>query len=86
MRVGEAINLDRTDMDTAGGVLTIGHTKFDKSRELPLRPSTVEALEAYTRLRDRACPHPSTPSLLVATASTRRWPRTMVVVVNRPHS
>jgi integrase/recombinase XerD len=29
MRVGEAINLDRTDLDTVGGVLTIRHTKFD---------------------------------------------------------
>ena len=34
MRVGEAINLDRTDLDPVGGVLTIGHTKFDKSLSL----------------------------------------------------
>jgi Site-specific recombinase XerD len=71
MRVGEAINLDRTDLDTAGGVLTIRHTKFDKSRELPLHPSTMEALAAYTRVRDRTCPHPRTPALLVSTVGTR---------------
>jgi integrase/recombinase XerD len=71
MRVGEAINLDRTDLDTASGVLTIRHTKFDKSRELPLHPSTIEALEAYARVRNRACPHPRTPALLVSTVGTR---------------
>lgn len=70
MRVGEAINLDRADLDTAGGVLTIRHTKFDKSRELPLHPSTITALAAYARVRDRTCPHPSTPSLLVSTVGT----------------
>lgn len=71
MRVGEAINLDRTDLDTAGGILTIRHTKFDKSRELPLHPTTITALGAYARVRDRACPHPRTPSLLVSTVGTR---------------
>lgn len=71
MRVGEAIKLDRTDLDAAGGVLTIRHTKFDKSRELPLHPSTIDALADYGRVRDRACPHPSTPSLLVSIVGTR---------------
>ena len=71
MRVGEAINLDRTDLDTASRALTIRHTKFDKSRELPLHPSTMEALAAYTRVRDRTCPHPRTPSLLISTVGTR---------------
>lgn len=71
MRVGEAINLDRTDLDAAGGILTIRHTKFDKSRELPLHPSTITALEAYARVRDRACPKPRTASLLVSTVGTR---------------
>jgi integrase/recombinase XerD len=70
MRVGEAINLNRTDLDTAGGVLTVRHTKFDKSRELPLHPSTIDAMEAYARVRDRTCPHPSTPALLVSTVGT----------------
>ena len=71
MRVGEAINLDRADLDPAGAVLTICHTKFDKSRELPLHPSTIDALAAYARVRDRACPHPSTPALLVSIVGTR---------------
>lgn len=71
MRVGEAIKLDRTDLDAASGILTIRHTKFDKSRELPLHPSTIDALAAYARVRDRTCPHPCTPSLLVSVVGTR---------------
>ena len=36
MRVGEAIRLDRDDVDLEHGVLTVRESKFGKSRELPL--------------------------------------------------
>ena len=49
MRVGEAIRLDRDDVDLAHGVLTVRETKFGKSRELPLHPTTVDALREYVR-------------------------------------
>jgi integrase/recombinase XerD len=71
MRVGEAIALDRDDLDPATGVLTVRHGKFGKSRELPLHPSTVSALADYARLRDRLCPTPRTPAWFVSTAGTR---------------
>ena len=54
MRVGEAIGLDRDDLDLEQGLLTIRHGKFGKSRQLPLHPSTVEALLGYARPRPRA--------------------------------
>ena len=44
MRVGEALALDRGDIDRTEGVLTIRTSKFGKSRELPVHPSTVDAL------------------------------------------
>ena len=50
MRVGEAIGLDRGDLDSEQGLLTIRHGKFGKSRQLPLHPSTVEALLGYLAL------------------------------------
>lgn len=53
MRIGETIGLDRDDFDVVGGVLTIRHGKFGKSRELPLHPSTVAALGDYLRRSDR---------------------------------
>jgi integrase/recombinase XerD len=59
MRVGEAIRLDREDLDPRHGVLTVRSTKSGKSRELPVHPTTVDALRGYLRLRDRLCPEPA---------------------------
>ena len=52
MRVGEAIRLDRPDVDLSAGVVTVRDSKFGKSRELPLHPTTVTALREYLRIRD----------------------------------
>jgi len=52
--VGEAIRLDRRDLDRA--LLTVRGTKFGKSRQLPLHRSTVAALDRYGRSRDRLIP------------------------------
>lgn len=71
MRVGEAIGLDRADVDWQAEVLVVRHAKFDKSRELALHPSTVEALRAYTRLADTLMPAPASPSLFISTTGTR---------------
>jgi integrase len=71
MRVGEAIRLDRGDVDLGQGVLTVRQTKFGKTRELPLHGSTVGALRAYTRLRDRLCPTRVTDAVLISPAGTR---------------
>ncbi len=71
MRLGEAIRLDRADLDPAGGVLTIRDSKFAKSRQIPLHPSTLGALAEYGQLRDQHFPDPKTAALLVSTAGTR---------------
>ena len=71
MRLGEVIRLDRADLDTASGMLTIRDSKFAKSRQIPLHPSTLAALAGYGQLRDEQCPRPKTPALLVSTAGTR---------------
>src|SRR5262249_50423843 len=71
IRVGEAIRLDRADLDLPDGVLTVRESKFGKSRLLPLHPTTAEALRAYLRLRDRLHPQPSTPAVFISPAGTR---------------
>lgn len=71
MRCGEALRLDGTDVDFDTGVVTIRLTKFNKSRQLPMHPSTLEALARYLRERDRLCPRPAQPSLFVSTVGTR---------------
>jgi integrase/recombinase XerD len=71
MRVGEAIGLDREDLDDQFGQLTLHGTKFGKSRQLPLHPSAVVGLRDYLDLRDRLRPDPRTPALLVSTRGCR---------------
>jgi integrase len=70
IRVGEAIGLNRGDLDLSAGLLLVRHGKFDKARELTLHPTTVDALQRYLRLRDRNTPA-TEPALLVSTAGTR---------------
>jgi len=71
IRIGEAIGLDRSDVDWESGLMTVRKAKFDKSRELPLHPSTLDALHNYATTRDRLCPRPKAPAFFVSTAGTR---------------
>ncbi len=71
MRMGEAIRLDRADLDWDNGVLTVRSSKFGKSREVPLHPSTLGALRAYQRRCDQLCPRPKAPSFFISTTGTR---------------
>ena len=64
MRIGEAMRLDRDDVDLVDGVLTVRDTKFGKSRQVPLHASTVDALRGLRVQRDRLCPRPTTASVL----------------------
>jgi len=71
VRIGEALRLDRGDLDRADGVLRIRESKFGKSRLVPLHASTVDALERYDHTRQQLCPNPSTDSLFVSLRGTR---------------
>lgn len=71
IRVGEALHLDRNDVDLDAGSLEIKQTKFNKSRRLPLHESTVAALASYIVERDRFWPRPIQPSLFVSITGTR---------------
>ena len=62
MRISEARNLDDEDItaDEAGdgsGWARVTDTKFGKSRLVPLHKTTMTAIRAYQRLRDRTFPH-----------------------------
>jgi integrase len=71
MRVGEAIALDRDDINAPECVLTIRHTKFGKSRELPVHASTIDALKQYLQRGDRPRTARNTTAVLVSRAGTR---------------
>ena len=71
LRIGEAIKLDRNDVDWAEGVLLIRESKFGKSRLVPLHTSSMQALTAYTQLRDELQPRPQEPSFFVSLTRKR---------------
>lgn len=71
LRVGEAIKLDRGDIDWGQGVLHIRETKFGKSRLVPLQDSAMTALREYDTLRTRLMPSPEDPSFFVSLTARR---------------
>lgn len=71
MRISEAIQLDQTDVDLSHDVLLIRRTKFDKSRYVPIHPSTQDALDRYRRRRDQIYPRPQTPSFFLSEQGNR---------------
>lgn len=80
MRVGEALALDRQDVDLKQSVLYIRKGKGNKPRLVPVHPSTRKALRQYARLRDRTCPRPQTAHFFLiekgarlADWTARRW-------------
>jgi integrase/recombinase XerD len=70
MRVGEAIGLDRDDVDFDAGVITIRQAKFDRTRLVPLHDTTTAALRAYATERDRLCPAPRSVAFFISSAGT----------------
>lgn len=54
LRIGEALKLTLADVDLSGQLLTIRETKFNKSRYVPLSPSTVHHLAVFLRQREEA--------------------------------
>ena len=70
LRTGEAMNLDRADVDLAEGMLMVRNSKFGKSRHIPLHPTTTVALGRYARRRDELCLRPAALSFFLSGAGT----------------
>ena len=71
LRIGEAIKLDRDDIDWTQGVLHIRESKFGKSRLVPLQDSATKALREYDTLRKKLMPRPKDPALFIALTAKR---------------
>jgi integrase/recombinase XerD len=71
LRAGEAMRLDRGDFDAERALLTVRNSKFNKSRQVLLDATTVEALRRYGRRRDELCPSPRTPALFLSSTGAR---------------
>lgn len=65
LRISEALRLRCCDLDDALGQLTVRHSKFQRTRMVPLHSTTMTAVRAYLRTRARLAPlGPATPLFL----------------------
>ncbi len=71
LRLGEALSLDRSDVNLRAGILAVRRGKFGKSRFVPIHDSTRKALRRYARQRDLHLPRPASPAFLLAERGTR---------------
>jgi integrase len=70
LRLGEALALDRDDVDQHAAVLTVTG-KNDLTRLVPLHPTTVAMLANYAARRDRLRLTPVSPGFFVTTTGRR---------------
>jgi len=52
LRMDEALSLRNADVDLRHGMLLVRKAKFGKSRQVPMHPSTIDALRRYRRTLD----------------------------------
>lgn len=70
LRPGEAIALDKSDVELKDGILSVRDSKHGKSRFVPVEGSVRDALTRYARLRDARGPSDQDKAFLV---SERGW-------------
>jgi len=71
LRSGEALRLDRSDVDLTNGVLQFRKSKFRKDRLVPVHARTLTALQDYVCHRNLAFPTPKTSAFFVSIRGTR---------------
>jgi integrase len=71
LRSGEALRLDRADVDLASGVLHIRKTKFRKDRLVPVHSTTLTVLRKYARHRDAVFPAPKDSAFFLSSRGNR---------------
>jgi integrase/recombinase XerD len=70
LRLGEALWLDRADVDLTDGAVHV-RARQHKQREVPLHPTVTRALREYVRRRDRHWPKPQSPAFFINTRGGR---------------
>jgi integrase/recombinase XerD len=71
MRVGEAVALDRDDVDLQTGLLSIREGKLGKSRFLPIHSTTRDVLEDYSQRRNALVSTSATPAFFLSDRGQR---------------
>lgn len=71
MRIGEAIGLDREDVDLERDLLTLRRTKGGAWRWVPIHSTVGAKLRQYACFRDRTCPRPKSGAFFLSGSGTR---------------
>ena len=71
MRVGEAVALDREDVDFSTGTLNIREGKLGKSRFVPIHATTMNALGHYSERRGAILPGMKVPAFFISERGRR---------------
>jgi integrase len=74
LRSGEALRLDRADVDLVNGVLHIRQAKFRKDRLVPVHATTRQALCGYAQHRDAIYPTPKHAAFFLSSRGNRLSP------------
>jgi integrase len=70
MRPGEAVALDAGDVDLDAALVTV-HGKYDRTRLVPLHPTTVAMLCRYRQRCRQLCPAPSSPAFFLSSLNDK---------------
>ncbi len=73
LRTGEALALDVADVDLDSALITV-RGKYDRTRLVPLHPTTARMLRDYRARCDQLCPAPASPSFFLSATGTRPFP------------
>jgi integrase len=68
-QIGEALALEREDVDLDAGLITIRKAKLDRARLVPLHPTATEAVRRYTSERDRLRPTPRSRAFFLSSVA-----------------
>lgn len=71
LRIGEAVRLDKVDVDLERGVMIIRRTKFKKDRLVPMHATVVAVLCRYADARDAACHNADSPAFFISVRQQR---------------
>lgn len=71
LRPGEALALDKSDVDLRSGILSIRQSKFGKSRFVPVQASTLAALTYYAERSNELCPRRQSDAFLISESGQR---------------
>jgi integrase len=83
LRISEALALSRRDVDLDAGIISIAAGKFHRSRLVPVHPTTVQALRAYSDRRDRYHRHPRSATFFVSEFGTSlKYPKVLATFVD----